>query len=844
MRLSVAIAVACLTIIGLSIADESRASIKKHTDIPAEGLGTALQKLAKDRNFQIIYVAEVVSTLRTAGAVGEFTPDEALKQLLKGTGLTYRYLDEKTVTIVPAASIAPPPSGEQSTSQNATSEDQATKPKPTADVSQSKRSLWDRIRLAQVDQGASSGTSSVENDKNQASKKTSDQIEEVVVTGRYEFLSADTSGTTNLPVPIEKVPQSISLVSADFIKAADLKTLGDIAQFTPGAIFTGNSLGFNTLIDLRGFGTAKAIDGIPVQGAQTYEPDYAVIDRLEVVRGPSSVVYGVAGPGGLVNYVTKSATPQTVDYVYAQLGSWDSYRLEGQVAGALDSAEHLRGIGVVTYDQGDSFQDVLNHATTTLYGGINANLGDSVTAFLHGGYQYAVRTAFDGIPTEADGSPPPVPRSFFIGNKSMEVRTTVYHAEGDVTWHANDMLDFTIKGMVERDSASGTTPYSQGLEPNGDLQLTIQRLHEYDNDNNGIAVSSIYRFDDLGLKKSFISFSALYQNSRQLLNWDYSNNLNSNIFDGEAALSQGFESLLAGPFNPYVIATKTQMLIVSVQSVLQLTDPLSVLLGASHTRPDETQFFNGSGGNFSIAGQTSYRAGLTYELLAGLNGYVSYSQSFVPQTAFAVGNTLLPPETGDQYEAGLKYRSANGRLLLTGAAFQINQKNAAEYDTTIGAVDYYKAVGEVTNKGVELSALGQLTQDWQINAAYSYLDPRVTKDTDTAILGQTQLFLPKQTASFFTTYTLSNGVLRGLSFGGGARYVASERTAYNDSTRDIAGYVVTDATLGYSINKWIVQLNGHNLFDRHYLVNTYQTLFYGNVVGTPFNVALSVRRDF
>jgi iron complex outermembrane receptor protein len=286
------------------------------------------------------------------------------------------------------------------------------------------------------------------------------------------------------------------------------------------------------------------------------------------------------------------------------------------------------------------------------------------------------------------------------------------------------------------------------------------------------------------------------------------------------------------------------MLIVSVQSVLQLTDPLSVLLGASHTRPDETQFFNGSGGNFSIAGQTSYRAGLTYELLAGLNGYVSYSQSFVPQTAFAVGNTLLPPETGDQYEAGLKYRSANGRLLLTGAAFQINQKNAAEYDTTIGAVDYYKAVGEVTNKGVELSALGQLTQDWQINAAYSYLDPRVTKDTDTAILGQTQLFLPKQTASFFTTYTLSNGVLRGLSFGGGARYVASERTAYNDSTRDIAGYVVTDATLGYSINKWIVQLNGHNLFDRHYLVNTYQTLFYGNVVGTPFNVALSVRRDF
>jgi TonB-dependent siderophore receptor len=821
-----------LTAPAMAMADSARFSIA------AQPLTTALKAFAEQAKMQLLYQPGSVDHAIASPIVGDLDKHEALEQLLRGTGLEAIYSAENAATIRP---IRAAPTAE--TSSSAPELPPVSSCNSDGNAEEGKKGFLNRFRLAQVDHGASSGTT-VENDKNKASKTKPDEVEEIVVTGRYEFLSADTSGTTNLPIPIEKVPQSISLISGDFIKAADLKTLGDIAEFTPGAIFTGNSLGFNTLIGLRGFGAAKAIDGMPVQGAQTYEPDYAVIDRLEIVKGPSSVVYGVLGPGGLVNYVTKSATSLTPNYLYAQVGSWDSYRLEGQGAGALDSGGHLLGIGVVTYDQGDSFQDVLNHATTTLYGGINVSIGDSLTGFLHGGYQYSVRTAFDGIPAEADGSPPPVSRSFFIGDKSMEVRTTVYHTEGGVTWHANDMLDFTIKGMVERDSAPGITPYSQGLESNGDLQLTIQRLHQYDNDNNGIALSSVYRFDAFGLKKSFIAFNALYQNSRQLSNWDYSNNLNSNIFDGEAVLARGFESLLAGPFSPYVIETKTQMLIVSVQSVLQLTDPLSVLLGASHTKPAESQFFNGAGGNFGISGQTSYRAGLTYELLRGLNGYMSYSQSFVPQTALAIGNNLLPPETGEQYEAGLKYRSANGRLLVTGAAFQINQRNAAEYDTTVGAVDYYKAVGEVTNKGVELSALGQITQNWQVNAAYSYLNPRVTKDTDTAILGQTQLFLPKQTASLFTTYTVSDGVLRGLSFGGGPRYVGSERTAYDNSTRDIAGYVVIDTTVSYSINKWTVQLNGHNIFDRHYLVNTYQTLYYGNVVGTPFNVAFSVRRDF
>ena len=201
-----------------------------------------------------------------------------------------------------------------------------------------------------------------------APSDASSQLQEVVVTGQYEFLSADTSGTTNLPLPIEKVPQSISLVGEDFIKAADLKNIGDIADYVPGAFNEGPSGGFSNAVSLRGFTPIKAYDGLNVGASSSpaFEPDYSIFERVEVVKGPSSVVYGVSSAGGLINYVTKSATPQTPDYLLAQAGMWESYRLEGQVAGSLNSSGSVRAIGVTAYDQGNSFIDVLSHKELTL----------------------------------------------------------------------------------------------------------------------------------------------------------------------------------------------------------------------------------------------------------------------------------------------------------------------------------------------------------------------------------------------------------------------------------------------------------------------------------------------
>jgi len=831
-------AVAC----AISLSAHAMADAPKQLNIPAGKLVLALEALEKQATIELIFQTEQIKSFNTRGLTGTYEPKDAVRILLKGTSLELR--TDPTGALVIAA---PPNSKILSTlGEREGSRDSGEDPFNTRGS----------FQLAQASSGQAKGDAPVENDQTPAKRPRAEALQEIVVTGHYQFLSVDTSGATNLPLPIEQVPQSISLVSNDFIQAADLKTLSAIAEYTPGAVNAGNSENVGTLIRLRGFNAGQSIDGLNILNGTQFEPDYAIYDRLEIVKGPSSLVYGIASPGGLVNFVTKSATDLTPTYLLAEDGFWSSYRLEGQIAGALDTQGHVRAIGIAVQDQGNSFLNEMNHKRTSVYGGLNVDLGNSVTAYLHGGYERQVVTSYDGVLTEADGSPAPVPRSFFIGSGNIETTTDVYHAEGDLTWHATDMMDLSIKGNYQRSSLGGAQAYGLGLLPSGVFGINVVSHEDVPDSNYGIGVSSIYKFDNLGLKNSFLSLAALYQDSYIRTHYLYDTNFSATaaIFDGQAAVSQAFDSLLASPSLPYDSALTTKVLTISGQTILQPFDPLTLLLGVSYSKPKESVAVGGPYQDFNFPGHRSYRAGVTYELLPKTYAYVSYSESFEPQPGYTVNGTPILPLTGVQYEAGLKFRSGNGRLLLTGALFRIKEANFQIFDQQINGNDYFKTIGSVTHKGLELQALGQITPDWQVNMGYAYLDPKITGNQDPATVGQTELYRPKQTFSLYTTYTLPNSILRGLSIGGGIRYVSSQQTSYRSAaanvgeslspTIDLPGYTLVDAALGYTIDKWRVQLNAHNMFDKHYFINNYQTLIYGNVSGDPANVTLSVRRQF
>ncbi|WP_411338599.1 TonB-dependent siderophore receptor [Sphingopyxis sp. J-6] len=664
----------------------------------------------------------------------------------------------------------------------------------------------------------------------------------IVVSG-YRYLAEDTSGTTGLPVPIEKVPQSISLVSEDFMDATDVRSLGDVAQYTPGALFDGNPGGTASIVKLRGFAAGNAIDGLNV-GALDYEPDFATLERLEIVKGPTSVVYGAANPGGIINQVTKSAKANTPSHIELLGGSWDRWRIEGQVAASLNTAGTVNVIGIAAHEEADSFMQRVDSAKTVLYAGIDAELTPGLTGYIHGGYERYRRTSFDGIPTFPDGSPAPVGRSFFIGSGDFDLVTPVVRVNGGLDWEASEALSVSLKLNYLRSNTTGESGFGFGLEENGDFFLAINNITKSVTKAFSAGLSAVYKLDDLGLADSFVTVAANYQHydTKQAGTIpDMPEGDVANIFDGVDAIEALFNTRTYPGIFDYSLNRRLRYFTLSTQANIKVAEPLTLLGGISWAKPDVSkQSGTAPWEDFSGNSQTSLRLAATLEPVQGLNFYLSYSESFQPQLFIDAVGDVLPPLTGEQYEAGVKYVSPDRRLLLTAAVFDVRQANQARYDQTIDLIDRYSPVGKVRHRGFELQAVGEVVKGWQVNAGLAILDPTIREDDDPTLIGKTVAFLPKSTASLYTSYEFGGGAF----VGGGIRYVDSVKTDIDRATRDLPSYVLADVSAGYDFERFRVQLNVKNLFDKHYFVNNYQTLFYGNVVGEPRSVTVSLRANF
>lgn len=286
MRFSIAVAVACLMAVGVSAADPVQAAMKKQTLIPAQSLGSALQVLAKEREFQIVCRADLVANMQSVEVRGELTAEEALARLLSGTELTYRYLDEKTVTIVPVAT-APAQKGK---------DDAAA----VSREAQKDRGFWERFRVAEADAGDTAGV--------KEDSESSTKVEEIVVTAQKR------------EERLQDVPISISVLKGDDLDRSTYQGVRDTLNTVPGVSISTNH-NDSSMITIRGVSSIYArfsgsgisgyyLDTVPfalVKSSIVPDSNAYDLERIEALRGPQGTLYGAAALNGVVRVLTKDA---------------------------------------------------------------------------------------------------------------------------------------------------------------------------------------------------------------------------------------------------------------------------------------------------------------------------------------------------------------------------------------------------------------------------------------------------------------------------------------------------------------------------------------------------------
>ncbi|HEY0199298.1 MAG TPA: TonB-dependent siderophore receptor [Rhodanobacter sp.] len=667
-----------------------------------------------------------------------------------------------------------------------------------------------------------------------ASNSTSATSKPVTTLGNVRVtapIAKDTGSVTKTDTRIVEIPQSVSVITADQISERGLHGIEEAVWYTAGA--QGGGYGSDSRSDwllVRGFTPATYLDGLALAngsatGITRIEP-YG-LERLEILKGPSSVVYGEMPPGGMVNMVSKQPTEQPLHEVGVQVGNSGLREATFDFGGPLNDSGTLLYRLTALARNSDTSTDHIKDDRYYFAPALTWKPDNSTSLTILSRFQKADTVASAGfLPAEGTLLPNPygkIPRDRFTGEPGQ-----------------ND-YDKTIASIgysFHHDFASGVA-FNQNL-----------RYGKTDVDNNGANVGAFglaadqrtlvrYLFPNEDHTKTFgvdnnlqygFDTGALQHTLLAGVDYRRSNDDYASAFDFDAPGLDIFDPVYGSPvtvpaYTSHTIQIQTQ-LGVYLQDQIKLDRWLLTIGGRQdHVKTDTDDLIG-----HTSASQTddafSGRVGLNYLFDNGLSPYVSYSHSFQPTVGSNFAGEAFKPTTGNQYEAGLKYQPADGQGLLTLATYQITQQNSLTIDPNHALFQVQQ--GETRLRGVELEGRWNIGTNLSVYGDYTYSNSRVTKTNDLPSLGKQIALLPKQQASLGADYTIVSGALAGLGFGGGIRYVGDHYGDIYNQWKTPA-YTLFDAAVHYDINGWRLQLNASNLFDKNYVsvCNSSAWCYYG-----------------
>jgi iron complex outermembrane receptor protein len=666
--------------------------------------------------------------------------------------------------------------------------------------------------------------------------------EELVVTGQgqRDYQVPDATTATKTDTPLRDIPQSIQVVPRQVIEDQKILRISDAVRNVSGVIPQGGFAGATDDYTIRGFTTYSNLrNGFYSEGTLVNPTN---IDRVEVLKGPASVLYGQFEPGGVVNYITKQPLSQPYYAGELTVGSFSTYRPSIDFSGPLNSDKTLLYRLNAAYENSGSFIDYVDQRIFGIAPTLTYKIGDSTTLTLEYEYLNIDRTFYDGFPPSPTIFNAPISR--FLGEPDDRLSQETHNISFSVNHRFSENLRLRSAFSAQLNNSD-----DRAFRPNSIDADDRTVLRRFAIDNNNVQTYSL-QTDLIG---NFSTGSIQHQVLLGL-QWDaYTNRdnfLRSSIF---LTPSIDLFNPVYGAFRPpefdeaaLRFITQRHTIGLYLQDQVTLLPNLKLLVGGRYdfiNNKNSTQPLD-SLGRSPIGDATvdrpydeafSPRAGIVYQPIPPISIYASYSRSFLPNDTRDVNGSNLPPSRGTQFEVGIKADLTN-RLSATLAAYEITKTNVATTDPN--NTDFSIAAGEVKSRGLEFDISGEILPGWKVIASTFVNHTFVSQDNSLPV-GDRLVNAPGVGASLWTTYEIQSGSLKGLGFGGGLFFVG-DRDAELPNTFDIPSYVRADAAVYYKRDRWKVGLNFKNLTSTQY----YESQGYYLRPGAPFSVLGTISVNF
>mgnify|MGYP001794027971 CR=1 FL=1 len=660
-----------------------------------------------------------------------------------------------------------------------------------------------------------------------------DELLRLVVTGEENsrYMEPNATTATRTDTPLRDIPQSIQVIPQEVLEDQQVIRLEDALRNASGAIVTASGTEDRRFI-LRGFDDPAVLrDGFRLSSGGTDNPgspELANIERVEVLKGPASVLFGSAEPGGVINLVTKQPLSEPFSELGLRVGNHELVEPSLDVSGPLtEDGRSLYRLNLL-YRTEDSFQgrDFDTDFEKFFFAPV-------VT------WQISDRTDFTAY-FEYDDSEGPldiglvaigdevadIPRDRILTSPEDNANSEKLQVGYDFEHRFSENWKIRNAFRYNRfETESSGFAIANFIETTGDLfllpALTGQTDFDYELQTNVVG-----EFSTGSIDHTLLAGVDLYRRDNPL--FAQANFLNVqplNIFN---PVYGSLPDLSTAP-TLVDFTTRIDSLGIYLQDQIDLADNLILLLGGRYETTEQTITDNITDTETSNQNDDAFspRVGLVYQPIEELSLYGSYSTSFVPNSATTIDGDLLDPEEGEQFEVGAKTELLDGRLTATLAFFHITKQNVATPDPNDPLGIASVSTGEQRSQGVELDVAGEILPGWNIIANYSYTDSDISED-NSWLEGNRSFGVPEHNVNLWTTYDIQTGPMEGLGFGFGVNYV-DERFGDNANTFTLDDYFLTNAAISYQQDNWQAGLNFRNLFDVDYFNsnNNRRSIFVG-----------------